>query len=147
MNKKALGAVAIAGFLVNGCHAQPTRPQSATTDICKQKSCLVTVRVAKCDITVEPEWLGVAKGNRNAEIVWEIRDSPGVTFTKDEPIFFKKEDVEAAARQFSEPKVLGPTKYRWLNTNSAPGTYHYGVRVIDNGKTCPPLDPIIIDEM
>jgi hypothetical protein len=115
--------------------------------VCKEKGCSVAVRVVACAITVEPEWLGVAKGNRDVEIIWEIRDSPGVTFAKDEPVFFKPQDRESAGKQFSSPKPYSGTRYRWLNANNAPGVYHYGLRVVDNGKACPPLDPIIIDEM
>ena len=123
------------------------RPPRIPADLCKQKECNVAVQVTKCTITVDPEWLGIAKGNRNVEIIWEIHGSPGVVFAEKDPVFFKPEDREAAAKAFREPKANSPTKYRWLNLNSGPGIYHYGVRVVDNGKACPPLDPVVIDEM
>ena len=60
-----------------------------------------------------------------------------MVFAEKEPIFFKPEDREAAAKAFREPKAYSPTKYRWQNLNSGPGIYHYGVRVVDNGKGMP----------
>jgi hypothetical protein len=150
MNNKMLWSIAVVGLVVAGCCLAPRGQGSEPpiqAAICKEKECVVAVQVAACAIRVNPDWLGVAKGNRDVEIVWEIRNSPGVTFAKEDPIFFKDRYREAAARQFREPKALSDTKYRWQNANSAPGVYHYGVRVVDNGRACPPLDPVIVDEM
>ena len=116
--------------------------------ICKEKECRVAVTVSACAISVEPYVLGIAKGVRDVDIVWEIVKSPGVTFPRENGIFFKEKDREAAARQFRDPRVLEDgKKFRWRNENSVHREFHYGVNVVDNGKSCPPLDPIIVDEM
>ena len=149
MNNKALWSVAVGSLIFSGCGLGP--PVSAlaapppSAGVCKQKQCMVTVRVAACSITLDPDWLGVAKGNRDVEIIWEIRGSPGVVFAKGDAIFLK--DPAVVGKHFREPKAPGDTKYRWLHANSGPGIYYYGVRVVDNGKACPPYDPVIIDEM
>ena len=152
MNAHAIGSIAVAAVLLAGCCLAPrgeggSAGDRVTAAICKEKECKVAVRVAACTITVDPEWLGVARGNRDVAIVWEIRNSPGVTFAKEGPIFFKERDREPAARQFSKPQPMGDTTYRWTMANNSPGVFHYGIRVVDNGRACPPLDPTIVADM
>jgi hypothetical protein len=105
----------------------------------------VAVHVSACRITVDPEWLGIARGNREVDITWEIRNSPGVVFASEAPIFFK--NMEVAAKAFRDARAEGGTRYRLRHNSVGPAIYHYGIRVVDNGRTCPELDPSIIDEM
>lgn len=153
MNFKAPLVVAVCGLVLGSCawwdratHEKGSG-YAAKAVVCKEKECRVAVTVSACTIAVDPEVLGVAKGNREVDIVWEIVKSPGVVFPRDNAIFFKEKWRKAAAEQFRDPKLLHDKKFRWHNANSGPGEYHYGVNVIDNGRTCPPLDPVVIDEM
>lgn len=152
MNIKAPMVVAACSLVLGSCawwdgfiHSQGAG-NSAKAVVCKEKECRVAVTVTACAISVEPEVLGIAKGGRDIDIVWEIR-SPGVTFARENAIFFKEKDRAAAARQFREPRLLDDRKFRWRDANTGPGEFHYGVNVIDNGKACAPLDPIVINEM
>jgi hypothetical protein len=125
--------------------AAPKADARPTAEVCRQHQCLVAVQVSACRVTVDPDWLGIARGNHDVEIVWEIRNSPGVTFSRDEPVFFKSKEL--ASKAFTNPKGEGGTRYSWHHVSTGPAVYHYGVRVVDNGRACPPLDPSIIDEM
>jgi hypothetical protein len=151
MDHKALLSTVLVATLATGCCLLPRGDRGpkdhVTAGLCKDRECKVAVNVAACVITVDPEWLGVAKGNRDVTITWEIQHAPGVTFAKEGGIFFKEADREAASRQFSKPGPAGEDKFRWSMANNQPGLFHYGVRVVDNGKPCPVLDPTIVAEM
>lgn len=153
MKIKAPLLLAVLGVLLGGCawwehqFSHPTGATAIRGPVCKQKECLVTVTVSACRIKVDPDWLGIAKGNYDVDIVWEIRNSPGVTFAKEHAIYFKEKDRAAAARQFREPRLLDDRKFRWRDANTGPGEFHYGVNVIENGKSCPPLDPSVVNDM
>ncbi len=151
MNIKAPLAIAACSLVLGSCawiekllHPSPsnTHPNAV---VCKTKECLVRITVAACAITVDIPVLGIAKGNRDVDIVWEIR-SEGAVFAREKPVFFKGDRAEAA-RQFSEPRLLADKKFRWRDANSSPGRFEYGITVVDNGKACAPLDPTVINDM
>jgi hypothetical protein len=104
--------------------------------------CMVTVKVADCRISVDPETLTVRNPNR--EIHWDIdHDSAGAGYTfADTGVWIKDYDPK---REFSDPRRLTPTKFKWHDKNSFPGTYKYGVRVMKGPATCPDLDPFIVN--
>jgi hypothetical protein len=152
MKIKAPLLVAILGLALGSCawfdHDSRAAGKSAVLGpVCKEKKCAVAVTVKACVITVDPSWLGLAKGVTDIEIEWQIRNSPGVAFARDGAIFFKEKDRAAAARQFRNGKLTESTKYSLWDANTAPGEFNYGVTVVDNGKLCPPLDPTIVNEM
>lgn len=153
MNSKASLAIATCSLVLGSCawwdgifHSRGGG-NAAKAVVCKEKECRVAITVSACAINVEPEVLGIAKGVRDVDIVWEITKSPGATFARENGIFFKEKDREAAAKQFRDPRRLDDKKFRWRDANSGPGEFQYGVNVIDNGKACKPLDPTIINEM
>jgi hypothetical protein len=153
MNFKAPMVVAACSLVLGSCawwegfiHPHGSG-HTAKVVVCKEKECRVKVTVSACAISVDPESLGIAKGVHDVEIVWEIKNSPGVTFPRENAIFFKEKDRAAAARQFRAPRLRDEKTFSWLDANSGPGEFHYGVNVIDNGKACPTLDPIVINDM
>lgn len=153
MNFKALLVVAACSLVLGSCAwwDRFIHPQgggnAAKAVVCKEKECRVAVTVSACTISVDPEVLGIAKGVRDVDIVWEITQSPGVTFARENAIFFKERDREAAAKQFRDPKLLDEKKFRWRDSNSGPGKFDYGVNVVENGKACPTRDPTVINDM
>lgn len=150
MTSKAPLILAACGLVLGSCawwegHAQGHGGASKAV-VCKEKTCHVAVTVTACKITVEPDVLGISKTVRDVDIVWEIK-SPGAVFVREDPIFFKPKDREAALKQFSRATWLDEKRYRMRDANSGPGQYYYGVKVIDKGTTCPPLDPSVVNEM
>lgn len=150
MKFKASLLVSVFSLLLGSCawwDAHGDGKPVAKGPICKEKKCRVVVTVAACKIVVNPDWLGLAKGVTDIEIVWEIEKSAGVTFAGTGAVFFKEKDREATARQFRGAQLVDDKKYRMTALNTARGEYHYGVTVVENGKQCPPLDPIIVSDM
>ncbi len=151
MNVKAPLVIAACSFALGSCAwldrlLHPAGGSgSPSAVVCAEKECRVAITVTNCVITVETPVLGIKKGNRDVDIIWQIR-SKGAVFARENPIFFKGDRVEAA-RQFTLPKLLGEQEFRWRDANSSPGEFRYGVTVVDGGKACAPLDPIIINEM
>jgi hypothetical protein len=146
MNSKALLTMAACGFALGSCAWWEGHAAEAKAVVCKEKTCRVAVTVNACKVSVDPDVLGIFKGVRDVEIVWEIK-SQGAVFVRENPISFKPKDRDAAAKQFSSPALLDEKRFRWRDANSAPGQFHYEVRVIDKGTTCPPLDPTVVNEM
>jgi hypothetical protein len=112
----------------------------------KGDDCGADVFVKDCVITVSVDKLIVARDNKDVFITWTLKDSPGVKFAKD-GIFFKPESARAAVKQFTRVESRSDDVFVWKDANTEPGTFKYGVKVIENGKACPPLDPIIINDI
>jgi hypothetical protein len=140
MTTKALLCAAVSCSALVGCATLTTPP--GTRAVCNSATCMVTVKVADCVIKVEPETLEVKGPNR--ELHWDIdREAAqaGYTFA-DVGVWIKDYD---AKREFTDPRRLTPTKFKWHDKNSFPGIYKYGVRVMKGSATCPDLDPFIVN--
>jgi hypothetical protein len=147
MKAKALLPAAAATLLLTSCHWVHGDDKAGVAKVCTKKDCYVAVTVRDCTIRVDPPTITIS-GNRDVEIFWDIVRSPGVTFAPQDAVFFKPDSIERARLQFSRPQLQKEnTRFRWLDANNAKGEFNYGVRVVQDGKACPPLDPIIINDM
>jgi hypothetical protein len=143
-----------AAFLLSSCAwwnehvvAQGTSAPRGEKRCEKGIACEATVTVKDCNITVSVDTIVVVRDNKDVVITWRLKDSPGVKFAKD-GIFFKAESLRAAERQFRRVESKSPEDtFQWRDANTEPGKFKYGVKVIENGKECPPLDPIIINDI
>jgi hypothetical protein len=115
--------------------------------VCKKKECFALVTIDDCRITVDPEWLVVAHGNKDVYLIWEI-GSEGYTFAREDGIKFKPSAGAAAKRQFSlDRKRSNDRTFVFTDKNSAPGKFPYAVRALKGGKPCPDMDPTIVNDM
>ena len=153
MSKRALYSL-IPLVLLVGCPLPPregeAKPYGAeshgTTFKCFEKRhCRVTVTVTACSatgISTNPATLKVTRRLRDVPIVWTLRAPAGYTFAAD-GIHFKNKEM--AIRQFVGPKA-GPREFVWEDANTTPGRFPYNVRVRQDGRDCPVLDPIIVND-
>ena len=119
---------------------------SGTTFKCFEKSqCRVTVVVTACSasaITPNPYTLKVTRRLRDVPIVWTLRAPAGFSFAPD-GINFKNKEM--ASRQFTTSKSTSH-EFVWEDANTSPGTFRYNIKVRQDGKDCPVLDPIVVND-
>ncbi len=124
----------------------PATKSSGTTYKCFEKEkCRVTVVVTECSatgITANPNTLKVARRLRDVPIVWTLRAPAGFSFAPDGVNFKSK---EMASRQFTTSKA-GSHEFVWEDANTAYGTFPYNIKVRRDGKDCPVLDPIVVND-
>jgi hypothetical protein len=134
---RVLLAVCLPALLASGCASlEGGRGAGAP---CNTHYCRVTVSVdASCRITVNPEDLPIAAGNKNAVIQWDV---VGGSFPQG-AIAFKDDPGDEFHGWSHSPKVITV-----VDRHETVGrTYRYGVTVIGaNGKACPTYDPTIMN--
>jgi hypothetical protein len=79
---------------------------------------------------------------RDVPIVWTLRAPAGFSFAPDGVNFKSK---EMASRQFPTSKS-GSHEFVWEDANTAYGTFPYNIKVRKDGKDCPVLDPIVVND-
>lgn len=142
MSKITLVYAVIASLALLGC-ASVKRDQSSGAEpmaggSCNAHECHVIVTVADCKISVDPDPIAIFA--RNVEIHWDLRDSPGYTFTEDGIV------IPANKGDFTDPRRI-PTglKFLWHDKNTTAATYKYTVNVTLGAARCPSLDPQIVN--
>lgn len=141
-------AVLIAALVLSSCawlhDGKETKAGSLKCG--KGDECRALVTVKDCAITLSVDRIVIPRDNKDVTIAWEIKDSPGVVFAEN-GVFFKPQSLAAARKQFKPVRSRTPGRFEWIDLNTAPGTFHYGVSVIERGKACAPLDPIIVNDI
>jgi hypothetical protein len=151
---KTLLAISLATLLAAGCAHRPRTdetvgPGAGVPGIKCEKThtvCHIAVRVRDCNVKVDPEWKHVARRPGGVRMLWTLQDSKGVRFSRN-GIVFKHPDDEKNRVVFT----LDREEVAWdtfaMHNTTAFGDYKYTVNVIDNGRTCKPLDPGVVNEM
>lgn len=115
---------------------------------CVDKLCNFEVTVDKdCNIDIDPQVMGVVRANKKVTLQWNLAGPTGFTFANDADggTFFKP--ATPPGSQFgAEVRVSGTVVTR-TDENDAPGTYHYTIRVMQEGVLCGELDPPVVNEM
>jgi hypothetical protein len=164
MNKKALllaGALTVA---LLGCasaqqplrnpQAKPLRPLSTTSGpypqdrysaaYCERSRCTITVKIsAKCEISVDPQWMGISSKVSSPVLVWVLDAAPEFSFD----VAFKPEDSNV-----KDPFIFDRTSTprqitAQVRTSKAPAVYQYGITAKKGNTVCEILDPPIIVDM
>jgi uncharacterized membrane protein len=108
-------------------------------------TCTVTVTVdASCGVTVDPYVFVVGGTMRPVTITWKIDGNAAFhkTNTTYDGIYFKELEGQ---KQFHVVKA-GPSEIMFTDHGHA-GIYHYGVKVVQGGQDCLPLDPTGVNDM
>lgn len=111
---------------------------------CQGAKCTVTIQVdASCAVTAQPDPLHVARDSKNGVIRWEIA-TPGYSLDATRGVYIKQ-DVD---KQVAELHPVGKDWQAVNHNNKAGGSrFSYGIVVVDgNGKACPALDPVVIND-
>jgi hypothetical protein len=113
--------------------------------LCVDTRCVFTVRVsADCQISLDPQWMGISRRYKDVTLVWELKDSPGFEFATDAIVNKPRaEDTNnpfAALRQFRGNLV----EVQFKNT---PGhVSDYAINITRGGAVCGTLDPPVIPD-
>lgn len=142
MSKKTLFLAAVAPALLGSCALLDGPRQNKPQEKCSANHpvCHIDVHVAKCEVTVDPEWKRVASRPGGVTMIWTLRTpgagfaANGIQFKKETPVFTPKGNGEG------RPTFV-------MHNRGDPGNYLYTVNVIDNGKKCDPHDPGVVNEM
>lgn len=122
--------------VVKGQH-QPAKERLAS--FCPAQKCVVRVTVdEQCKVRVDPYYLVLA-GEGGMEIEWRI-DGQG-TFAPN-PIRWK----QAAAQSVFESSGKDPRTEITFKNKRTIGLFNYAVAVRRDGRTCPELDPTVIND-
>jgi hypothetical protein len=164
MNKKALCfAVALTAALW-GCASaqqQPDRPPQGkplkpvatvpgpypqdrySAAYCERDLCAITVKIdAKCEISVDPQWMGISSRVNAPELKWILDAPPGYSID-----VFNKPERSSVKDTFMFERV-SPTEIRArVRKTNAPAVYQYGITATRAGKICETLDPPVIVDM
>ncbi len=139
MKKIALygAVVSVAVSSLAGCALAQTAPNP-----CNGGNCQVQVTIGSgCSVTAAPTELHVSPGTTPATIVFHVS---GGRFAKDNGIYIKHNgDPDNQVTSLAES---GPT---WVmqERRTAGKRITYGVMTVEaNGRACPPLDPIIVND-
>ena len=154
MKKRALYSLLPLAVLV-GCSwfhrdsddvkSSAVKPPGTTFKCFEKNQCRVTVVVTSCSatgITANPYTLKVARRLKDVPIVWTLRAPAGFSFAPD-AINFKNKEL--ASRQFTTSKS-GSHEFVWEDANTAYGTFPYNIKVRQDGRDCPVLDPIVVND-
>jgi hypothetical protein len=144
----ASAAVVLCGMSPIASWGAPPPPKAF--DLCDTKVCeVIVVVLAKCEIYLVPEEMGVKEGNTKVKMLWTIhKDSTGkVVFTDDAVVFTTNGHEKELDGKLKE----SATKYKWDNKNELAGAqkkrkYKYGVKVVQNKVACPTHDPTIVND-
>ena len=79
---------------------------------------------------------------RNVPIVWKLHAPAGFSFATD-GINFKNKEL--ASKQFVTSRVSSH-EYVWEDANTAYGTFPYNIKVRQEGRDCPVLDPTVVND-
>jgi hypothetical protein len=151
---KTLLAVSLATLLAAGCTHRPRPddkggPGAAAPGIkCEATHtvCHIAVRVRDCRVEVDPDWKRVASRPGGVRMLWTLRGSKGVTFARNGIMFERPYDDRKGAVFTPDRGEVAPDMFA-MHNSTAVGKYKYTVNVIDNGRTCKPLDPGVVNEM
>ena len=130
--------VVIVSVALSGCTSMPP-PRFGPS--CNAHECHVAVAIADCKISAVPDAIGIARGNGNVEMHWDITTA-GYAFS-DEGIVFSDDP----RREFQNPRRPQPTKFMLNNKHSFAKDYKYTIN-IKASTTCPALtvDPWVVNE-
>lgn len=170
-SKKMIFATGALGYLLMGCTVlaqQTPRPSTGTqvlqpvriadvppatnhpiarysAALCTEVRCNFTVRVsADCQISLDPQWMGISRRNKEVTIVWELKDSPDFTFATD--AIFNKPRVGDTVNPFAALKVLRGNTVEVQFKNTPGHVNEYGIKIAKGGTICRTLDPPIIPD-
>jgi hypothetical protein len=118
-----------------------------TAGWCSDPVCNFEVTVDKdCNIDVDPQVMGIVRNNKKVTLQWTLSAPAGFTFANDADGAIPFKPGTPPGSEFGNESVTATIVTR-LNENSRPGTYHYTIRVMENGAVCGELDPPVINEM
>jgi len=166
-NRKTLFTAGALAYLLMGCSALAQQPPAGNQVLkpvriegvpvatkhpidrysvgnCLETRCHFTVRVSgDCQISLDPQWMGVSKRNKEVTVVWELRDSPGYTFPPD--AIFNKPRPGDTINKFADLRVKDNVVE--VPFKNVPGHVdEYGIKIAKDGKVCGTLDPPIIPD-
>lgn len=154
MKTKTLLTIVMATLLVAGCaqwarNGEKVQPTAANPRIKCEAShpvCHITVRVRNCSVEVDPDWKRVARRPGGVQMLWTLADSKGVSFAPN-GIMFKRPFEDAKGAIFTPDRSVEAGSTFAMHNSTSLGKFAYTVNVIDNGKTCKPHDPGVVNEM
>jgi hypothetical protein len=112
--------------------------------LCKERTCVSTVTVTdRCEITVDPQWMAIARENANPLLEWRLVAPPGFSFGT-ETIFYKPRRPEEG----NPFRIERATEKVVTVQYSARDAFvrHYGIRILKDGKVCGTLDPPVMPD-
>jgi hypothetical protein len=114
---------------------------------CLEKRCYFTVRVDHdCQISLDPQWMGISRRNKEVTLVWEIKDSTGFTFAQD-PIL-NKPRPEDKDNPFRAVKRLADGNVVEVAFQNNPGhARDYGIKIQKGTTVCGVLDPPVYPDV
>jgi hypothetical protein len=168
--RKTLFAAGVLAYLLMGCSALAQQPRTTGNQVlkpvkiegvpvatnhpidrysvgnCLETRCYFTVRVnADCQISLDPQWMGVSKRNKEVTIVWQLKDSPGFTFAPS--AIFNKPRLGDTADPFAGMRVLKGDLVEVPFKNVPGHVNEYGINIAKGGVVCGTLDPPILPDI
>lgn len=115
-------------------------PETRRAQFCPKEVCTVTVTVDEnCTVRVDPYYLVMA-GRGNGTIVWTITSKEGEFAAA--PIRWKQPAAEAVFKSSGK----APTTEIAFKNDRTIGSFNYGITVKRGDRTCPELDPTVIND-
>jgi hypothetical protein len=165
MNKKVmLFAGAFTSALLGCATAQQTPPRPAgkllkpvstvpgpypqdrySAAYCERDRCTITVTVnEKCEITVDPQWMGISPKVAAPILDWSLKAGPGFSFE----IYEKPGPEGTVSGGFRFDAATRPDLITAKVLKAkAPAVYNYGIKAKKGGTVCEVLDPPVIVDM
>jgi hypothetical protein len=110
---------------------------------CAKDRCAITVTVTSaCEVSVDPQWMGISSKITSPLIEWILNLPPGYTVD-----IFNKPEISSVRDRFDFERSTPTLITARVKTMKAPAIYHYGITAKNGGKTCKTIDPPIITDM
>jgi hypothetical protein len=163
MNRSSIAATLVA-LAVTGCACLPAPPVSTVPDTSRPQVSVIDGRY----LVVSPEPLLFRNRQGPVRIFFQLPAGSKFRFDRERGVTIDGEILPSKGRddkasgqeatfnivvqrrqdQIVECKLVSDHEFSCLNRNSRPGRFLYTIRVLDEaGKSLPPLDPIIMNDL